>query len=127
MNQQRNLGICQFCGANNVYNPKTGKVFCGNKCWLNNQSNQGQQPVRQSGRQFNPQPAPKNYQVVDEEYWQGIREEKREGMAWGNAKACASELLAASISKGELTLEDALARFQQLAEQIYAYEQPNGQ
>jgi hypothetical protein len=29
------FGNCKFCGAENVRNPKTGKVFCSNKCWLN--------------------------------------------------------------------------------------------
>lgn len=28
------LGVCRKCGAENVYNPKTGKVFCKDKCWL---------------------------------------------------------------------------------------------
>lgn len=25
---------CQFCGADRVQNPKTGKIFCSDKCWL---------------------------------------------------------------------------------------------
>lgn len=25
---------CKFCGGKMVLNPKTGKVFCENKCWL---------------------------------------------------------------------------------------------
>lgn len=27
-------GKCKKCGANNVLNPKTGKIFCEKKCWL---------------------------------------------------------------------------------------------
>lgn len=27
-------GTCKECGANKVKNPKTGKIFCSNKCWL---------------------------------------------------------------------------------------------
>ena len=27
-------GTCTDCGAKYVKNPKTGKVFCENKCWL---------------------------------------------------------------------------------------------
>ena len=33
------------CGGKNVKNPKTGKIFCENKCWLKgdtSQSNEGQ-------------------------------------------------------------------------------------
>ena len=26
---------CSFCGAEKVLNPKTGKWFCKEKCWLN--------------------------------------------------------------------------------------------
>lgn len=26
-------GLCTFCGAKNVKSPKTGKVFCSQKCW----------------------------------------------------------------------------------------------
>jgi len=29
-------GKCDKCGANMVMNPKTSKIFCENKCWLNN-------------------------------------------------------------------------------------------
>ena len=38
------LGKCKFCQANNVRNPKTGKVFCSAKCWLNKSSDQGKAP-----------------------------------------------------------------------------------
>lgn len=26
--------FCKNCGAKRVLNPKTGKMFCSNKCWL---------------------------------------------------------------------------------------------
>ena len=29
------LGVCKKCGAPTAYNPKTGKIFCSKKCWLN--------------------------------------------------------------------------------------------
>jgi len=29
--------VCNKCGAEMVVNPKTGKRFCSNKCWLNKQ------------------------------------------------------------------------------------------
>lgn len=25
---------CKSCGGEQVYNPKTGKIFCKSKCWL---------------------------------------------------------------------------------------------
>lgn len=28
------LGLCPYCGAKKVRNPKTGKIFCADKCWL---------------------------------------------------------------------------------------------
>ncbi len=32
---EANYGNCEKCGAELVKNPKTGKVFCSAKCWLN--------------------------------------------------------------------------------------------
>jgi len=29
-----NHGKCNYCGADRVENPKTGKIFCSAKCWL---------------------------------------------------------------------------------------------
>ena len=31
---QQELGKCEKCGADKVLNPKTGKIFCKEKCWL---------------------------------------------------------------------------------------------
>lgn len=33
--REPNYGQCQYCQAPKVKNPKTGKIFCANKCWLN--------------------------------------------------------------------------------------------
>lgn len=30
----KSLGLCSKCGAEMVRNPKTGKIFCKDKCWL---------------------------------------------------------------------------------------------
>lgn len=32
-----NYGTCPNCGAEKVLNPKTGKTFCKEKCWLKGQ------------------------------------------------------------------------------------------
>lgn len=32
--QQPNLGNCPKCNAPMIHNPKTGKNFCKDKCWL---------------------------------------------------------------------------------------------
>lgn len=32
---ENNYGKCDFCGAKKVKSPKTGKIFCSEKCWLN--------------------------------------------------------------------------------------------
>jgi len=42
------------CGGKNVKNPKTGKIFCENKCWLTSPSKTGtypkqEQPVNTTG------------------------------------------------------------------------------
>jgi len=33
-NYAQDYGKCNFCGAPKVKSPKTGKVFCSEKCWL---------------------------------------------------------------------------------------------
>lgn len=33
--QKAEYGLCPKCKANNVKSPKTGKIFCEKKCWLN--------------------------------------------------------------------------------------------
>jgi len=35
-------GQCKLCGANLVLNPKTGKIFCSDKCWLKGEKAPGQ-------------------------------------------------------------------------------------
>lgn len=32
--QATSFGACKDCGAERVKNPKTGKIFCQDKCWL---------------------------------------------------------------------------------------------
>ena len=31
---EEDYGPCKFCGAKLVLNPRTGKIFCADKCWL---------------------------------------------------------------------------------------------
>jgi len=33
---------CSYCGQDKVLNPKTGKMFCKDKCWLKKEPQQGQ-------------------------------------------------------------------------------------
>jgi uncharacterized Zn finger protein (UPF0148 family) len=96
----QNYGNCKFCGAENVKNPKTGKVFCSEKCWLKNK-NQSAVPQKQ------------------EPNWEEIRERKEESMSFLNSKNNAAILLAAAIRVGQLTLEDALRMYEQVAKTIY--------
>lgn len=44
-------GVCSFCGADKVLSPKSGKVFCSEKCWLKTSPNAPQD----TQRQFTPQ------------------------------------------------------------------------
>ena len=44
MDNQQNYGKCDYCNADKVKNPKTGKIFCSAKCWLKNQPQQPSQP-----------------------------------------------------------------------------------
>lgn len=51
------FGTCQYCGAEKVQNPKTGKVFCSAKCWLKNGQN-AQNVQNSTNTQYQPQNAP---------------------------------------------------------------------
>lgn len=46
---------CNFCGAEKVYNPKTSKWFCKDKCWL-----------KKSDKPTPQQPHPDMYEVLEE-------------------------------------------------------------
>ena len=35
---ENNYGPCKHCGAKTVKSPKTGKIFCSEKCWLKQDS-----------------------------------------------------------------------------------------
>lgn len=53
------LGKCKHCNANNVRSPKTGKVFCSDKCWLkrgvaSNGQSAPQNPTTGQNRGYNP-------------------------------------------------------------------------
>lgn len=62
------------CGGKYVKNPKTGKVFCENKCWLNGgQPAEGNVPFKTSGENV---------------------QDKNDTIAWLNAKRCAAVLMA---------------------------------
>jgi uncharacterized Zn finger protein (UPF0148 family) len=38
MYEQQDYGTCNYCGADKVKNPKTGKIFCSDKCWTKAES-----------------------------------------------------------------------------------------
>ena len=38
MYEKQSYGKCSFCGADRVKNPKTGKIFCSDKCWTKSKS-----------------------------------------------------------------------------------------
>ena len=41
-------GKCSFCGADKVLNPKTGKIFCSEKCWLKKKAPQSPVTVHET-------------------------------------------------------------------------------
>ena len=40
----KDYGTCSFCGAKKVLNPRTGKIFCEDKCWLKNKPAEAYSP-----------------------------------------------------------------------------------
>ena len=51
-----NYGNCPYCGAPRVQNPRTGKIFCSEKCWLN----KAKTPNKSYPTTTNPLNAPQN-------------------------------------------------------------------
>lgn len=85
--------ICENCGVGKyVQNPKTGKVFCSEKCWLN-QTPQATQPQQTPIQKFEKK---LDEDIVDEK-WKKIRDEKSEGQRLGNAKSNATLLVAHGV------------------------------
>lgn len=105
-----NYGNCSFCGAPNDRSPRTGNVYCSDKCWTKNQPQQRQQPRQQK----------------QEPNWDKIREEKEQSMGWLNAKNNASQIITAAINKDLIKIENIRTMFKSLAEYIYGLEAPEG-
>ncbi|MCH7730802.1 hypothetical protein IID21_04820 [Patescibacteria group bacterium] len=53
------LGECSKCGAKNARNPKTGKIFCTDKCWLKEQSTE--EEIESSVNSSPPEPTEEDY------------------------------------------------------------------
>ena len=57
--------VCKFCGANIVRNPKTGKDFCENKCWLNKDKTAPTTQRQVSNYQPKPEVSPEVWEAKD--------------------------------------------------------------
>jgi hypothetical protein len=64
---------CRHCGADEVKNPHTGKVFCSAKCWL------------KKG-----QPAPAKQEPETD--WDEVNQQKAERIWWGEAWKLATQI-----------------------------------
>ena len=108
MNQVQSYGVCKFCGANNVKSPKTGKIFCSDKCWLKKPNDIGAYP-------------PNKLEAIvtsNQPNWDKIRKESHENMELLNAKNNATLLLVEAM-RGGMTLVDALTNFDATTQEIY--------
>ena len=79
---------CSFCGQGTlIKNPKTGKIFCDQKCWLKNQpqAQLRQQPPNQFVQNLQ--------QQKEDERIKGFVKEKNEKISWLNAKRCAAQIV----------------------------------
>lgn len=104
-----NYGVCEKCGAEKVKNPKTGKIFCKEKCWLNN-------PVPGTTTKY-------VYPKKEQPDWDEIRARKETGMEWLNAKNNAAVLLSAAIQKGEIGLNQALDEYEKITYRIFSLQE----
>lgn len=115
------FGMCKFCGAEMVKSPKTGKIFCSDKCWTKNEQKEGgfSGQVAKAGIAADP------YQKVmatKNEYIEKAQDRKDESMRILNAKNGAAEITVALIEKGFVQPKDIESCFRKYADYIYAYE-----
>lgn len=86
---KKNFGVCQFCGADKVRNPKTGKIFCSEKCWLKDKPTMKVVPIQE-----------------DRPDWNEIRRQKAEGQAKGAAFNKSVDVVIAAYNRGEINFDD---------------------
>lgn len=83
---------CEQCGAKLVLSPKTGKIFCEKKCWLNKPQGHPTQDTQDDVIQV-PENKPD---------WDSINAKKEQGMAHLNAKNNATAIIVALIGNSGL-------------------------
>lgn len=113
--QKENLGRCSNCGADNVRSPKTSKIFCGDKCWLNNPQAQN---YNRPQRQYQPKPQ------RQEPDWDAVSERDFLHREWTAAKISAKDIIVILIQQGKLEIEKLRPAIKDLAEYLYGLRQP---
>lgn len=114
MNAQQQ--ICPFCGAEKIFNPKTGKWFCKEKCWLKK---------KEPGvHQETPTPSQRSQSYPDNEdiNWEKVEEnnnKKSDSMSELNAKRIAGEYANILLELRMITPDQWDAIFQDKANEIY--------
>lgn len=98
---------CEHCGAKLVKSPKTGKIFCEKKCWLNKPQGSPSQE-QQDDHIVVPETKPD---------WDKIREEKSANINHLNARTAAVQLVLEMIENG-MTTESALNEIRRLTREI---------
>jgi uncharacterized Zn finger protein (UPF0148 family) len=101
-----NLGRCKFCGSENVRNPKTGKVFCSEKCWLKNKPNE-----------FGSYPQKK------ETNWPEIRKEKKEDIRDNVVLKESVNIVLRMYEKGEVSGKGIIQMVEQVFNQLKSINQ----
>lgn len=83
-----------------VKSPKSGKIFCSSKCWLNKpQGYPSQEPQEDVIRLDRPSEGGKPSQ----EYWEAKEERTRAEINHLNARTAAIEIVKIKIEKGDIT------------------------
>lgn len=92
---EKDYGKCPYCQAPKVFNPKTGKTFCKDKCWLKKSANEPQP--------FTPDQA-KNESIRD------FQEKKQEGMTFMAVRRSAVDITVAEMGQGNLVWDEELIK-----------------
>ena len=105
---------CPFCGAEKIHNPRTGKWFCKEKCWL-----------KKSQPDASPEAQPQNaqpYRANDDINWEKVEEnnnKKSDSMTELNAKRIAGEYANIMLELQLITPDQWGKAFQDKANEIF--------
>lgn len=105
-------GNCRFCGAPNTIGRDSGKIYCSEKCWLQNPQ---QQAYNRPQRQY---PQPQRQPQRQEPNWNAIRQEKAEDIRENVLIKEACEFVRVMYQKGDINVNQIISSVKKMITQL---------